>query len=400
MVLKAKRQTLITFYYIYVLVGLSKVIIDPLIPIISKKIDVGFDKIGIALLIGSIITMLSNIISGRLSDRFDIKKLIFLGLIFLFVGFTLFGIYLNYIILIIVIILLRVGFGTVDTTLHSFSTKIYKKDISKIFLNLEIGWYTGAFLGLFTISLVLYFDFFISYLFFIIAFTYALSIIIFYRFCPKKKIKKDKLLLKDRGFSWKKILYFLKDSTVVISSFLLFFYMGSIMGLSTWMTTYFLSFGLKVAYSSSVLTLYWLFSIIGMIIIYKIISKIKEIIILFVGCLLGNLCLVLFSFIPNVFIKIVALAFQAIFYSGIFPLTTAITSQRDQKNSGAILGFMIAFAFAGSIVFQPIYGYVAEYLIKSYIAFISLGGAFIGLLFTFILFKIVCKKSFRNNIKY
>lgn len=318
---KNKRQTVNTFYFIFVLYGFSEVIIDPLIPIISEEMQVGFDKIGIALFIGSITTLISNFISGRLSDRLDIKKLVLFGLILISLGFALFGTYLNYIIFIMVNILVRVGFGTVDTTIHSFSTKLFKKDVSRIFLNLDIAWYTGAFLGPMIISSILFFDFLPRYLFFIIAFTYVVSIIIFYQIYPIKRIQKDKRSLeKDRDFSWRKGLSSLKDPAVIIGSLVLFFYMGSLMGLSSWMTTYFLSFGVRVAYSSAVLSMYWLFSIIGMLIVTKIILKIKEITILTIGCLLGTICLALFSFIPNVYVKLLVLVILAISFSVIFPL--------------------------------------------------------------------------------
>ena len=100
---KTKRQTLITFYFIFILFGLSILVIDPLIPIIAEEMDVGFDRIGIALLIGSLSSLLSNFIAGRLSDKFDIKKLVLIGLFLLFLGFALFGAYLDFIIFIIVI---------------------------------------------------------------------------------------------------------------------------------------------------------------------------------------------------------------------------------------------------------------------------------------------------------
>ena len=93
--LKTKRQTLITFYFIFVLFGLSMVVVDPLIPIIAEEIGVGFDSIGNALFAGSLVALIANIIAGRLSDRFDIKKLVLLGLFFLFLGFAVFGAYLN-----------------------------------------------------------------------------------------------------------------------------------------------------------------------------------------------------------------------------------------------------------------------------------------------------------------
>jgi fucose permease len=397
---KTKRQTLKTFYFIFTLFGLSSIMIDPLIPIIAEQINVGFNKIGIALFIGSVATLISNFIAGRLSDRIDIKKIVLFGLILLFLGFTLFGIYLNYSLFVIILILLRVGFGTIDTTVHSFTSKLFKKNVSRVFLNLDIGWYSGAFLGPLVVSTVLFFDFLPRYLFFITAFTFLISIVIFYRICPKKRIQNDHLS-SGEGIvpSRKKGLSSLKDPAVIIGSLVLFFYVGAIIGLSTWLTTYFLDLGIRVAYGSAILSMFWLFSIIGMIITIRIVPRFGEISILFYGTLMGTICLSLFSFIPNIYVKIVLLAVQAIFLSAVFPLTTALTAQRDQENSGTILGFVIALAFAGSIVFQPVFGYVAEYFGKNYIIFVSLGGTMIELILTFIFFRIIRKNPLEIPIK-
>ena len=396
---KTKRQTLITFYFIFVLFGFSIIIIDPLIPIIAEEIDVGFDKIGIALFIGSIAALIANFVAGRLSDRVDIKKLVLLGLLFLFLGFALFGTILNFNIFIIVTIFLRVGFGTIDTSVHSFSSKLFKKDISRIFLKLDIAWYSGAVIGPLVISGVLYFEFLPRYLFLIFAFIYVIFIIIFYKICPKRKIGDDgSSQNKDAPDSQKSSLRILKDPAVIMGSLILFFFMGSLMGLSTWMTTYFLSLGIKVAYSSAILSLYWLFSIIGIVITTRIVARYKEINILFYSCLAGIICLAVFSFIPFVYIKIAALALQAIFFAAIFPLTTAISANRDSKKSGTILGFTIAFAFAGSIVFQPIYGYITEYFGKEHIVYIALAGSLIGFVFVSMLFRIIKKEHNRRSI--
>ncbi|MCG2788955.1 MAG: MFS transporter [Actinomycetia bacterium] len=390
---KTRRQTLITFYFIFILFGLSIITIDPLIPLIAEQIQVGFDRIGIALFIGSIAALLSNFIAGSLSDRFDIKKLILFSLILLLAGFIIFGTYLNYGIFTLVIILLRIGFGTLDTTIHSFSSKLFKKDISRVFLKLDIAWYFGACLGPLIISVVLFFDFLPRYLFFIFALAYTVFIVVFYRICPKRKIQDDlQGFNRDTHTSGKKRFSVLKDPAVIMGSLVLFFYLGALMGFSSWMTTYLLSFGIRVAYGSAILSLYWFFSIIGMIITTRIISRVREITILLSGCLVGTICLFIFCFIPNIYLKIVILSMQAVFFAGIFPLTTSISAKRDKENSGTILGFTIAFAFAGSIIFQPIYGYIAEYLGKNYIAYLALGGSIIGLVFTIILFRIIRKK--------
>ena len=77
--------------------------------------------------------------------------------------------------------------------------------------------------------------------------------------------------------------------------------------------------------------------------------------------------LVLLNFIDIVIIKIFFLAIQAMVLSGVFSLTTAISAYESKKNSGMIMSFSIGFSGLGSIIFQPIFGYVAEYYGKEYL---------------------------------
>ncbi|MCG9478696.1 MAG: MFS transporter [Actinomycetia bacterium] len=393
---KTKRKTLITFYFIFVLFGVSIIIIDPLVPVIAEKIDVGFDSMGNALFIGSIAALIANIISGRLSDRVDIKKLVLLGLFLLFLGFTMFGLYLNFFIFIIVTIFLRVGFGTIDTSIHSFSSKLFKNNISRIFLKLDIAWYSGAVMGPLVVSGVLYLDLQPGYLFLGFAFLYVIFMIVFYRICPKKRIETEIPSGTIAESSPRKpILSILKDPGVILASMILFIFLGALMGLSTWMTTYFLGLGVRVAYGSAVLSLYWLFSIIGMIITTKLVSKYKEVNVLFYSCMAGMVFLTAFSFIPVIYVKIIALALQGMCFAAIFPLTTSIAAHRDTGNSGTILGFTIALAFAGSIIFQPVYGYITEYFGKGYIAYIALGGSALGFITVSLLFRLIRKEEKR-----
>lgn len=389
---KNKRQTLITFYFIFILFGLSMVVVDPLIPIIAEEIDVGFDSIGNALFIGSLVALIANITAGRLSDRVDIKRLVLLGLFLLFLGFALFGAYLNFIVFVIVTILLRIGFSTTDTSVHSFSSKLFKKDISQVFLKLDIAWYSGAIIGPLAVSGILYFKFPSRYLFFALAFLYAVFFVIFYRICPRRKIETN-FSSDDLSNPGKSIIKIVKDPGVIIGSMILLIMLGSLMGLTTWMTTYFLSLGVKVAFSSAVLSMYWLFSVIGMIITTRIISRFREIAILFYSCLGGIIFLTIFSFVPFVYVKIAALALQAMCFAALFPLTTSIAAKRDPENSGTILGFTIAFAFGGSLVFQPIYGYVTEYFGKEYISYIAFGGTLAGFIFISLLFRIIRREA-------
>ena len=392
---KNKKRTLNLFFYIFILFGISITAIDPLIPVISEQLNIGYDKIGIALFIGSIFTLLATIISGRLSDRFDIKKIVLYGLFLLFFGFLLFSIYLNYIIFIIVIMLLRVGFGILDTSIHSFSSKLFRDNISNVFINLDMFWFTGAVIGPLLISGTLFLDIKPTYVFLLFSFAFAASIIIFYKICPKKETK---YIEPNEISAQRNVFSSIKNPIVLLTSLILFFYMGSIAGFSSWLTTYFLAFGVRVALGSAFLSLYWLFSILGLLLINKILKKTNEITLLFLGCLVGTACLSVFSFVPNIYIKIVFFSIQAIFFSGIFPLSTSIAVHESSKSSGTILGFVIAFVFSGSIVFHPVFGYVAEYLGKHFIAYVALAIALIGLIFTFILLKVYSRK-YKTNAK-
>ena len=390
---KTIRQTKISIYFIFFLYGFSTTTISPLIPIIAEQIQVGFDRIGIALFIGSIATLLSNFIAGSLSDRFDIKKMILFSLILLSAGFIMFGTYLNYAIFILVLIILRTGFAFLDTTIHSFTSKLFTKEISRVFLNLDISWYIGTVLGPLLISIFLYFNIMPRYLFFIFVLLYIAFIVLFQKIWPKKKIL-DNLpsFNRETGTPGVKRFSVLKDPAIIIGSLVLFFYCGAMMGFSAWMTTYLLSFGIKVMYGSAALSLFGIFSIVGMLITIRIISRVREITILIWASLTATICISLFCLIPNIYLKMVMMAIQAVFMACFYPLIISISARRSKENSGTIIGFNIAFAFGGSIVFQPIYGYIAEYLGKSYMAYFALGGSIIGLVFTIILFSIIWNK--------
>lgn len=394
------------FYFIFILFGISIVAIDPLIPIIAEELKVGYDKIGIAILIGSIFTLISTFISGRLSDKLDIKKIVIFGLFLLIFGFLLFGFYLNYIIFILVLLLIRAGFGTIDTSIHAFSSKLFRANISKIFINLDISWFTGAVIGPILISATLFSNTNPKYVFLFFSLAFVISLIFFYKICPKKVLNKaemDNTEIQVKSgyhvFKGKNTFSSVKNPIVILNSLILFFYMGAIAGFSSWLTTYFLAFEIKVALGSAFLSFYWIFSILGLLIINKLLKKAKEITLLFWGCLIGTLCLTAFGLIQNIYIKIIFLSIQALFFSGIFPLTTSLSAQEGSKDTGTILGFNIAFAFSGSIVFQPVFGYIAEYYGKNYTVFVALTGAIIGLIFTIILFKIL-KSRYRAKIVF
>ena len=71
---KAKNRTVNLLLNIFIFFGITGTIIDPLIPLMSEKLKIGYDKIGLILLLASVASLLSTFISGKLSDRYEKKE--------------------------------------------------------------------------------------------------------------------------------------------------------------------------------------------------------------------------------------------------------------------------------------------------------------------------------------
>jgi len=382
-------KTFKIFNLIFLMFGISSIAIDPLIPHISETLGIGYDKIGLALLIGSIFSLVSTFFSGIFCDRVDIKKVIMVGLILLFSGFFVFGIKLSFLMFLLALILLRSGYGTIDSSIHAYVSQIYKHNHSPLFLKLDLFWYMGAVIGPLTIggALLLRINPQLVFLFF--AACFAALVISFYAINKKEgAISKEP----SRVFNFAEFGSTFRNIVVIFASLVLFFMMGAQIGLSTWLTTYFTAFGVDVSFGSLILSFYWAFSTLGLYIGIKLLPKSNEITLLLISAITGTLFLAAASFLHPQWLKIAFLMLQGMFFSVIFSLSISISAYENNQMKGTIMGFNIASALLGGVVFQPILGYVAEYVGKQYTIFAILAAAALGSFCTAALFYILHKK--------
>ena len=148
--------------------------------------------------------------------------------------------------------------------------------------------------------------------------------------------------------------------------------------------------------SSTFLSLYWGFTLIGLVIIERLLKTTNEITLLLFGFLIGTFSLIFFNFIDVIIVKLFFLAIQAMALSGVFSLVIAISAYENQKHSGTIIGFSVGAAIFGSIIFQPLLGFVAERLGKDYIMYVILIAALIATCLSFLLYRLINK---RYNIR-
>jgi fucose permease len=386
-----RSKALIILYFIFFVFGIAESAIDPLTPVISKEINVGFDIIGIVLFVSFFFLVAANFISGRLSDHHDTKKIIIAGLLLIFSGLLVFGIYITFILFIVTMIFARSGFGVIDSSIYAYVCQFFSKRRSEIFVRLNLLWYIGCVTGTLIISILLFSNIKPRLLFVFIAALFLITALFFLKMAPSKNSQisiETKTPKKRQGF-----LQIIRFPVIILSSVILFFYAGAIFGLSTWLTTYFISFNVEVFIGSAVLSGYWMFSIIGLLITNFLIRRFKEVNILIIGYLVGAISIILVTFVPQIYIKIVFLMIQGLALSCVFPLVKSIPIDENPDASGTIVGFLLTIQGAGIMIFQLIIGVVAENLGVESIISIIMSSLLIGLILTIALFVVLKRKK-------
>jgi MFS transporter, FHS family, glucose/mannose:H+ symporter len=398
------NRVLKIFCMLFLFLGISNTVVGPMIPVIAREINIGYDKIGLVLLVGSIFSIVFTILLGWLSDKYDIKKIIIMALIMIFLGFLIFGVYLNFILFFLVIILIRSGIAIMDSTSRTLIAKLFYQKHTKIYMKLAIYWSMGAVLGPLLVSIFLFFNSHYRLLNILVSLLFFCGFIFFYKEIFNKNNNRaddrevDSLIVKPEAPVFKKAF----NSIVITCGFLVLFNGAIFFGLSDWLTTYFTAFNMEVSTSSLFLSLFWVFAIPGLFIINKLLKIINETAILLMSYAIGSISLVLLILFDEIYLKIIFLLLFALCFQGTYPLISSISAYENPGHTGTIMGFNISFYFIGGIIAQPVIGYVSEYSGEEFSVYIILAASIASLLLNCILFKLQNKKykiKFKSKFK-
>ncbi|MCL4377863.1 MAG: MFS transporter [Actinobacteria bacterium] len=378
------------FYISFVLYGISSSVISPLIPVLSVTVKTGFNNIGLVLSVASIFSLLLTFASGRLCDKFNLKIIMMTGIFLIFLGFLLSGVRFNFIIFTLFIILINSGYGLINPLTHTYVSKLFHKNHSSTFLKMDFFWYLGAIIAPLAISAILFFNFNYRYLFIFFAAAFFIMLVSFF----KVNFKRDYGYTgSDENCNEDMVKFsIIRDPILMFAGLMMFFYQGALSGMLTWLTTYFTAFNLDVATGSVVLSFYWVFALIGIFLTVRLLKKSNEITMLLFGSILGIACNLVFVLTNLIYIKFIFILLQAMFFSVIFPLTLSLMVYESHSRSGTILGFNIAAAISGSILFQPLLGYIAQFIGRGSTIYVILAGLILGLAFNLVLFLLLRKK--------
>jgi len=380
------KNTLNILYVVFIFFGIAFTIIDPLIPLVSEKLGIGYDRIGLILFTSSSISLAATFLSGRFSDRYDLKKIIMSGIIISSAGFLIYGIVFGFIVFLLTVVFFRIGCGILDSSIHAYISKSYKNQQSALFVKLDMFWYIGAVISPMVVSILLYLDIDTRYAFMGFFAAILLVFLLFiksfnglkhnsqndFRDPVEKNIKTAVEMPEDsktiageplncfagHGNTYLKIL---KNPVILLCAAGLFFYIGIFTLLSTWLTTYFADFGISVAFSSAVLSGFWAFNAVGLFITGRFIRRFNENKLILLYSIIGAICTVFYSMLQNIYVKIIFLILQAIFYSSFFPILNSIAVRENEKSCGTVLGITLSVSVIGLVFFQPVSGSVMEY---------------------------------------
>jgi MFS transporter, TsgA protein len=396
------KRTLGLFYYITILYGIAAISIDPLIPIISKELNIGYDRIGLILLIGYVFSLISSLVTGILTDRVNIKAVILGSLVILFFGFLIFGFKISLTLFIISLILQKSGYSSIDSSMHSFVAKMFHNMHAPIFIKIDIMFYVGSIISPLLISLLLFFNLSYRYVFFL--FAAILTVLAFLLSANLKKLDIKSIInenQKSSGTEETPSAPAKKEKLnliIILSCLVMFFSMGTFSGTSTWFTTYLSTFNISVALGSIGLSVMWVFCVLSLIGFLKIFKRTNEITLLLFGGVLGIILLTISALSTNIAVKLVFLLIHAGSYSCFFSMLSSIATYEVHKSKGSVLGLIITCAFSGSIIFQPVLGYFAQYLGSGSVIYVLIAGYFISLVFLILLIYFLKKKHKKMRI--
>jgi len=396
------KKTIRLFYSITVLWGIAAISIDPLIPIISRELNIGYDRIGLMLFAGYVFSLISSLLTGYLCDRVNLKKVILASTLILFMGFFIFGFKISIAILIISLILQKSGSSSIDSSMHSFVAKVYHNMHAPIFIKIDIMFCAGSIISPLLISFLLFFNISYRYIFFL--FAAGIGVLILLLFLNLKKIDIKKIITENQKSSEvvensaAPVKKENSNAIIALSCIAIFFSIGCFSGASSWFTTYLSSFNIGVAYGSIWLSLMWAVSVISLIGILKIFKRTNEITLLLFGGILGVIMLSVTALSTNVVIKVVFLLLHAGCYSCFFSMLTSIATYEAKKAKGAVLGLIITCSFTGSTIFQPMLGYFAQYFGSGSVIYVLIAGYTLSLVFIILLFYFLKKKHRRMRI--
>ena len=307
-------------------------IASPILIEISKTTGILAANLGFiftSFTIGAALGQLTSIFYNR---RFKKIHVIISGYIMLILLSVVIGFNKNLVLFWVLYFFSGYIFGVIWMQANQFilASKVRNKErIITIFLTF---YPIGAFIAPFISSLIISAGFNWRFIYYIVIFMIAINIILYVSLLGRKS--KSAAIQNEEKFP-------LREIFTILVFLAVFFYCSSETIVATWTPTFLgLARNLSMQPASLALNLFWLFVIIGRLIILIIAGRVKSVKIMVFISTLAVISMLAFSFFYNKYIIFVLISIAGLGYSALFPLLISSGSTLYEKGRGLLATFL------------------------------------------------------------
>jgi MFS family permease len=254
----------------------------------------------------------------------------------------------------------------------------------------------GAFIAPFISSLIISSGFNWRFIYYIIIFLIVINVILYTCLLGRKNestsIKNEAKLPLREIFTGK-----IKNIIFILVFFAVFFYCSSETIVATWTPTFLgLARNLSIQPASIALNLFWLFVVIGRLVILVIAGRVNSVKIMVFISTLAVISMLAFSFFYNKYIIFVLISIAGLGYSALFPLLISTGSTLYEKGRGLLATFLFLSSNMGLALAPAITKFSSKVNLQLSISFSFILMVLVTIIILVI--KLLFNKTTGNNI--
>lgn len=375
-------RIIITLVINFMIFGVTLTIVGATLPKIIADFEWSYVATGIVLCAGSVGYFVSSFISGILLHRLGPRLVIAIGLGLQFLGLMFFA--STPIVWINLFLNLMIGFGQggTEVVVNYSAVRLEQGGKSRLMNFLHAAFSVGAVIGPYIVIFLMNTGKGWETIYRIMALVSLIMVgvslsIPFSQISSKDETSKQKV----------KTFELLKNPLLILSFLILFVYVGSELGVSNWVSEYYVKFFNKSAETGALMvSIFWVGLLIGRLgtsFLYKGSRPALVALGLAITC---SVALLFALLTKHPLISGIGFAFAGLGYSAIYPLIMALVGRYFANAQGAAVGFAATGGGVGSFVFPFIMAAISQSfgIYKGFFFYFSLNILMVGLIIVII----------------
>jgi len=339
----------------FILFGITLTIIGATLPEIIRSFNWSYIAVGFVISAGSAGYFISTFVSGILLKKLNPKLIVVVGLLIQAVGLLFFGSRPVVLFNLLLTLLIGLGQGGTEVIVNFSVVRMEQSGQSRLMNLMHAAFAVGAIIGPFTAGRIMASgaNWQIMYrLMALITMLMAgtLSLLPFSRLRMNDEESGDE----------PRLIELLKHPLLILSFLILFLYVGTELGTSSWVAEYFVKIlGTSSSMGAYMVSIFWIGLLIGRLVISGYGGRRQAELTTILSCIC-TVSLVFAVLMRGPWLAGIGFFFTGIGFSAIYPLIIAIIGEHFKRGQGAAIGFAATGGGIGSFSFPFIMSAISE----------------------------------------